>query len=735
MRRVGEVTAALGLLICMLPFRSLLAVGPIDCTVCIIEVQTQGINSATEDYVVLANNSNDVFQASAANPITLKYFTAGGANTKSRDIIITTSLAANSAMAFVSDSLHLANPAITVFPSGLAFSDTGGTVQLLQNAQILDQVGWGTASLRESVAASTHKAGASLTRHQSGAGWQDSGDNSADFAASPHACYGLALNEIQPFGVDTTGDDIDPFIELLSNSPDSANQDCPMQINGDRWNIAAGDINIGLFVVTQLLDGSANTQPISLKDDTSNNLQFMPVSLFGGISLPGANLSQPVLSPGQSYAKISNIWRTTYLPTMGLANQYTATPSPTATNSHSQTDSCDQVIMNELLPNPVGEDTGHEWLELRSLSDEAIFLSNCALSVNGTVYNFAPDQWIDSNQLPVFANFSDGQTIRALSLKNTGISTVSFGHLTSDGNFGALQTIQYQDAPEGQSWARFDDGWHWLSVPTPGDDNAIIADTQSNNLEPTEFPAHIVASDETNDAQTNTAQPQVIISELLPNPAAPQTDENDEFVELYNNGIDALDLDGYKVQTGSNYSYSYTITDQIIPAGGYLVLTSGNTGFVLANSTGQARLLDPYGVILSQTDSYEDAPEGAAWALSDNTWLWTTTSTPGAANNITAVLSGTSSKKTTTKKSATTKKAKTAKPKKTKAAKKTKSKATGSTGFSNNETPPVQPLHMAVLVAVGALALLYGAYEYRHDVANLLYKFRRNRETRRVARA
>jgi len=365
--------------------------------------------------------------------------------------------------------------------------------------------------------------------------------------------------------------------------------------------------------------------------------------------LPGASLTQPVLLPGQSYAKISSTWKATYSPTIGLANQFQASPPPPQISSSPTTDACDQVVMNELLANPVGDDTGQEWIELRDLDTKPVFLANCALMVNGSEYDFAPDNWIDEGQFPVFADFSDGQTIRTLSLKNTGLNTVSFGRLGANNKFEALQTIQYQDAPEGQSWARFDDGWRWLNAPTPGEDNASTEDVAPTDLDPTEFPA-ITPNDtdsQTTDVPVN-SQPRVTITELLPNPAAPQTDENDEFVELYNPGIDALDLNGYKVQTGSNYSYSFTISSQTIAAGGYLVLTSRDTGLTLANSASQARLLDPNGITISQTDPYQDASEGAAWAWANDIWQWTTTPTPGTANIITIGVTG--SKKSTAKK-------------------------------------------------------------------------------------
>src|SRR5581483_11637400 len=122
------------------------------------------------------------------------------------------------------------------------------------------------------------------------------------------------------------------------------------------------------------------------------------------------------------------------------------------------------------------------------------------------------------------------------------------------------------------------------------------------------------------------------------------------------------------------------------------------------------------------------------WIFIEDSWQWSTTPTPGAANIMTSAPA--SADKAATKKAAV--------PTAKKAAAKTtspKSKKTGATGTSSNDTtdpsPTDQPpaLHPAVLAGVGGAALLYGAYEYKADVANRFYQLRRYRATRRATRA
>jgi len=227
------------------------------------------------------------------------------------------------------------------------------------------------------------------------------------------------------------------------------------------------------------------------------------------------------------------------------------------------------------------------------------------------------------------------------------------------------------------------------------------------------------------------------ITELLPNPISPQTDSLDEFVELYNPNTEPIDLNGYTLQTGANYTYRYVIADLTIEPGGYVIFTSGNTNLALANSAGAARLLDQTGAVISEITSYSDAPDGQSWIFMSGSWQWSTTPTPGAQNVVTVpepkVTKAASITKTTAKKTPVKAKkavAKTAAKKSTKAST-IPERAVYQDPASTNQ---VTPLHPTILVGVSLLAILYGAYEYRQDMANRLYQLRRYREARREAR-
>lgn len=271
-----------------------------------------------------------------------------------------------------------------------------------------------------------------------------------------------------------------------------------------------------------------------------------------------------------------------------------------------------------------------------------------------------------------------------------------------------------------------------LISPPPSED---VDPPPTNNEEPPEQLAEEEAE------TTPETEPNILplqLSELFPDPASPQTDSENEFVELFNPNPEPIDLAGYKIQTGTNFTYSFTFTDEAITANGYLTVTSGQTSLTLSNTVGRARLVDPNGQIVAETSPYEDADEGNAWALIGGTWQWTTTPTPNAPNVLAvpvvsaATAKSSESKKTSTKK-ATAKKVSSKKPK-TASAKTAKSSADSEDDQADPEDTKAAPLHPAVLAGVGGAALLYGAHEYKQDAKNALHRLKRNRANRRASR-
>ncbi len=229
-------------------------------------------------------------------------------------------------------------------------------------------------------------------------------------------------------------------------------------------------------------------------------------------------------------------------------------------------------------------------------------------------------------------------------------------------------------------------------------------------------------------ADIGLATPQ--ITELLPNPDGTGTDDSDEFIELYNPNPVAFHLIGFTLQTGTTTKHNYTFPDgAILAPQSFTAFYSADTNLSLSNSGGQADLLDPFGNLLSQTDPYSNAKDSQAWALANGMWYFTAQSTPNAPN----VIKQTGSAKSSSSTKATATNNRTSSPAVKGATTTATSNGTASGGATNATAPT--PIHPYMLAAVATLAVGYGVYEYRHDLANYFHQRRRNRAARRVARA
>ncbi|HSX42680.1 MAG TPA: lamin tail domain-containing protein [Candidatus Saccharimonadales bacterium] len=212
------------------------------------------------------------------------------------------------------------------------------------------------------------------------------------------------------------------------------------------------------------------------------------------------------------------------------------------------------------------------------------------------------------------------------------------------------------------------------------------------------------------------------ITELMPNPDGAGTDGTDEFIELYNPNVTPFDLTGFTLETGMATKHKYIFPDgSLLQPKGFTAFYSVDTGLTLSNTSGLSDLLDPFGNTLSQTEAYGSAKDGQAWALANGKWYWTSQATPNAANVIKQVAAAGKTSKSSKKSGGAVKGAST---------------TTGGSSYSSSE-PATQtaPVHPGVLAAVGVIAVGYGIYEYRQDIADRIYEFRRNRRLSREARA
>ncbi len=283
--------------------------------------------------------------------------------------------------------------------------------------------------------------------------------------------------------------------------------------------------------------------------------------------------------------------------------------SPTSSTAH--------VELSELYPSPAeGEE---EFIELYNASNASVDLAGWSITdASGKKFT-----------LPSDAGSMSANGYRALPFSQTKI----YLNNTSDTvtllrpDASTADTTTYDDTTRGESWARIANTWQWTT--------AVTADTVNEASAP-EAPAPST-SDQTNSPSTpatpSPAMPietsdAIMLNELLPNPAGSET--TDEWIELYNAGDTAVNLNQWQLTDQTRY---FTITDTRIPAHGYVVFESSETRINLNNTGDTVYLVDPNGTIRNGT-TYEAAAENQSWADSNNSWAWTTSPTPGAENTV-----------------------------------------------------------------------------------------------------
>jgi len=123
--------------------------------------------------------------------------------------------------------------------------------------------------------------------------------------------------------------------------------------------------------------------------------------------------------------------------------------------------------------------------------------------------------------------------------------------------------------------------------------------------------------------------PFIFIAEFLPNP---EGSDDQEFIEIFSNHHQPVNLAGWQLDDAEGGSKPYTIGSQIIKPGQYLVFWRSETKIALNNSDETVRLFAPDNTLVDSA-SYEESKEGASFVLTEDfSWQQTSTPTPGEIN-------------------------------------------------------------------------------------------------------
>ncbi len=121
------------------------------------------------------------------------------------------------------------------------------------------------------------------------------------------------------------------------------------------------------------------------------------------------------------------------------------------------------------------------------------------------------------------------------------------------------------------------------------------------------------------------------INEFIPNPDG--SDEENEWIEIYNAGETDVNLNGWKLKDASNKEFNFT--NEKITAKGFLILTRPQTKITINNDAEVLSLISPQGGIASQIQYSGGSQEGYSFArYAKNDWRWTNLLTLGKVNEF-----------------------------------------------------------------------------------------------------
>lgn len=225
----------------------------------------------------------------------------------------------------------------------------------------------------------------------------------------------------------------------------------------------------------------------------------------------------------------------------------------------------------------------------------------------------------DNDALAFAWSFGDGTTGQGSTPTHVyaAAGAYSVTLTVSDGELSASDTVSITvAAPEPAP-----------TVPT----NPVEEPVDEPPASPTQ-PGRSVNSNTNQSTQTGSANGDVLITELFPNPDG--RDQDNEFIELYNRGSEPVALLGWQLTDGKR---SISLTNIIIDSGDYLALPYATTKLLLRNSSGTITLLNPGGRTVDAI-AYPETKAGQSFSRigTAGNWEWSEKPTAGRPNESTA---------------------------------------------------------------------------------------------------
>jgi DNA/RNA endonuclease YhcR with UshA esterase domain len=245
------------------------------------------------------------------------------------------------------------------------------------------------------------------------------------------------------------------------------------------------------------------------------------------------------------------------------------------------------LFITEIMPNPVGSDTDHEWVELYNSSDTSIELSNCSLDgapfpgdilIQGRSYLIAAKDLLDKDKdnESFEKRYGNGSNVWGDDLSENYSALELSINLSNTHDVLTLQCLNYtnsvewSNAEEGKSFSLNLDGeWVKTSEATPGHENIF----------PDEVPGTLQ------------------ISEVFP---LPREGENEAgWIELYNYGESEITLAAFQLESDG---ISFICPSEIIKSQGYFIIMAETLPFSFPSEGGKIMLMD---TLMMPVDEFE----------------------------------------------------------------------------------------------------------------------------------
>jgi hypothetical protein len=295
----------------------------------------------------------------------------------------------------------------------------------------------------------------------------------------------------------------------------------------------------------------------------------------------------------------------------------------------------DGILISEFLPNPAGQDSGQEWIEIINSSGAECSLYGWAIDDQeggSKTYQIASTDLIPTGGYLLLPSWKT-----KLNLNNAEDSIRLFNQ-----NNKLTDELIYKSSPENKSYA--------LNKET----GEFLWTSQISPLMENIFDAEDMETDESDDSESGTSKSEnkaisngtlsdyVYITEILPNPAG--QDKGLEWIEIFNNSEDPVKLGNWKIETSSK---TYIFENITIEKQSYIILSDVDLGFSIKNSDETFTLKDFNDNEMSSVQ-YEKVSEAESFMEviniegenSTKSWTWTDKPTPGEKNYVTYTYTG-----------------------------------------------------------------------------------------------